>query len=173
MTSPNPSRDGRRCGKGPRIPQPPTSWRNRFSALQYVPLLLRMVYRTHPMYTITILAFRLVACTRAASGGASGAANTAVRQCPAVLCGIKERPTAASPPARAGKVAPIAHFVTTSDLETYTSRDGRIRTGDPLNSIQVTGRTRSQQSFPKLQRPQSVGGSNATVPISFGDSIFR
>ena len=27
MTSPNPSRDGRRRGKGPRIPQPPTSWR--------------------------------------------------------------------------------------------------------------------------------------------------
>ena len=60
MTSPNPSRDGRRRGKGPRIPQPPTSWRDRFRALQYVPLLLKMVYRTHPSYTITILAFRLV-----------------------------------------------------------------------------------------------------------------
>ncbi len=35
-----------------------------------------------------------------------------------------------------------AHCVTTSDCLTYLSRDGGIRTRDPLNPIQVVGRTK-------------------------------
>ncbi len=49
---------GRRAAPGPDEPAP--SWRDRLSALRYVPALLKLVYGTGPGYTIGIIVLRVL-----------------------------------------------------------------------------------------------------------------
>src|SRR5262245_2508940 len=49
-----------RFGRGPQAGSERPTWAERLQALKYVPPLLRMVYQTQPVYTIGIVALRVV-----------------------------------------------------------------------------------------------------------------